>query len=74
MNWKRVTHAMLESDDRVFQISRAPVIRGQVTYRAWRRATNDVLLAMTVDDTPEDRARAVERCKQVCEAAAVPTV
>lgn len=71
MIWRRKTDSMLESDDRVFQISRAPVYHGQVTYRAWRRATNDVLLAMSVDDTPEDRARAVERCKQVCEAAAV---
>lgn len=70
MNWRRTTDTMLESDDRAFQISRAPVIAGQVTYRAWRRATNEVLLAMTVADTPDDRRRAVERCKQVCEEAA----
>jgi len=69
MIWRRITDTMLQTDDGVFQISRAPVYCGQITYRAWRRKTNDALLAMSVPDTAEGRARAVERCKQVCEAA-----
>lgn len=71
MNWRRLSDTLLETECKTFQIGRAPVHCGRITYRAWRRKTNTILLAMDADDTPEDRKRAVSRCKEVCEAAAV---
>lgn len=66
--WRRVTETMLESDDRVFQISRTPVpVGGSHIYRLWRRVTNDVLLALTALDEPESRAQAVASCKEKAE-------
>ena len=68
MDWSRVTETMLESDCRVFQISRTPTpVGGKHIYRLWRRATSDVILAMTVQDDPESRQRAVAKCKAMAE-------
>lgn len=72
MNWNRVTETMLESDCRVFQISRTPTpVAGKHVYRLWRRATNDVLLALTTHDDPDSRQRAVAKCKAMAEQVAV---
>lgn len=67
MKWKRVGDTMLESDCRVFQISRTPP-PGSPTYRLWRRATNDVLLAVTAGDDEASRRAATDKCKALAEA------
>ena len=68
IRWRRATETMLESEDRVFQISRTPVpVGGSHIYRLWRRATNEVLLALTALDEPDSRAQAVAACKQKAE-------
>ena len=68
MKWRRATETMLESECRVFQISRTPVpVGGSHIYRLWRRATNDVLLALTALDEPVSRAEAVTACKAKAE-------
>lgn len=64
MRFARVTPTMLESECRRYQISRTPcAVAGTHIYRLWLRENSEVLLALTVMDTEDDRRAAVERCK-----------
>ena len=64
MRFARVTPTMLESECRRYKISRTPyAVGGTHIYRLWRRENSEVLLALTVMDTEDDRRAAVEHAE-----------
>ena len=64
MRFARVTPTMLESECRRYQIGRTPyAVGGTHIYRLWRRENSEVLLALTVMDTEDDRRAAVEHAE-----------
>lgn len=67
IDWKNKSETMLESVDKVYQISRSPLENGRLTYRAWRRSHNEILTEVSCFNTAEERADAVAKCKAVCE-------
>lgn len=75
MKWISVCETMVQSEDGRYQISRSPkLVHGRYVYRAWLRATNEILATEECVDEAGERAAARKLCMDACEADAVERV